>query len=100
MISASGGGSKEITLYFIEKKADLNCQDKEGKTPLMTAIYSGYPELAKLLIDSGADVSSLPGTHKKSSSEKLLLFTIGWSDQFLRFLLYLSGSHNLSIGRV
>ena len=37
--------------------ADLNLQDKEGKTPLMTAIYSGFPDLAEMLIKEGADVN-------------------------------------------
>ena len=57
LVAAADVGSKEITNYFIEKKVDLNSQDKQGKTALMRAIYNSHPEVAKLLIDAGADVN-------------------------------------------
>ena len=57
LFAASAQGAMEAARFFIENKADLNCRDKSGKTPLMIAIYNGHPDIAKLLTASGADVN-------------------------------------------
>jgi len=54
---AAGVGSGGIAYLLIENGANLNAQDNEGKTPLMSAIYLSHPDLAKMLIDNGADVN-------------------------------------------
>ena len=47
-------GNKEITAYLIQKKANLNIYD--GSTPLISAISRGYFDVARLLIEGGADL--------------------------------------------
>ena len=39
---------------LIEAGADMDFQDEEGKTPLMTAAEEGSAEVVQLLIESGA----------------------------------------------
>jgi hypothetical protein len=45
---------------LLQLKADVNrpVQDKTGLTPLMLACISGWSEMAKLLVDHGADVNA------------------------------------------
>lgn len=43
---------------FIKHGADLNHRTSNGKTPLISALYHGWSEVAFLLIDHGADVSA------------------------------------------
>lgn len=51
---AADYGQKEIIDYLIKMKADVNCVDKHGLTPLLSAIYEGHTESVKLLLDKGA----------------------------------------------
>lgn len=43
-------GHIEITQYLINKNADINCQNKEGETPLYIASKNRNGEIAKLLL--------------------------------------------------
>jgi hypothetical protein len=43
---------------ILEKGADVNIQDNEGKTPLMAAALYGRADIVKLFIESGADVNA------------------------------------------
>lgn len=46
----------EIVPMLIKAGADVNQQNKDGTTPLMRSIY-GLPEMTKLLLEMGADVT-------------------------------------------
>ena len=48
--------SKAIVQNLI-KSTDINARDKMGNTPLILAIEKGHKEIAKLLIDGGADLN-------------------------------------------
>ena len=49
-------GDLETLKVMLAKGADVNSQDKEGHTALMTAAHFGNVEIAELLLASGADV--------------------------------------------
>lgn len=50
-------GNLDVAKALIAQKADLNIQDNYGQTPLHYALSSRKWSLAKLYIDSGADIS-------------------------------------------
>ena len=41
---------------LVERGADVNARSNDGWTPLMSAAYEGHVNIAKFLIDKGADV--------------------------------------------
>ncbi|WP_269432225.1 ankyrin repeat domain-containing protein [Bacillus sp. FJAT-27245] len=55
LAAAERGNVGEIS-RLIEKGADINVQDSEGRTPVMIAAYKNDVAAAKALIDAGADV--------------------------------------------
>ena len=44
---------------LVEKGAELDSEDKDGRTPLSRATAYGYSAVAKLLIEKGAKQSSI-----------------------------------------
>ena len=46
-----------MAMLLIEKEADVNVKDKDGKTPLHDAVGGNHKEMAMLLIEKGADVN-------------------------------------------
>ncbi|CAG2223217.1 unnamed protein product [Mytilus edulis] len=54
-VQASRMGHFEIMQLLIEKNIDINQYDEAGDTPLIIACKNKYQNLAKLLIDNGAD---------------------------------------------
>ncbi|WP_254229612.1 ankyrin repeat domain-containing protein [Wolbachia pipientis] len=46
---ASGSGCVKVVEFLIEKDANVNIQDNEGKTPLDYAISSGREEVIEIL---------------------------------------------------
>jgi hypothetical protein len=48
----------ELTLWLIDKGANINLADKWGRSPLMVVSALGDPELAELLIEKGAQVNA------------------------------------------
>ncbi len=69
-IKEKRGGINQVTFFqavkdgdvaevksLIEAGADVNAQNKEGVTALMTASATGHTDIAKLLIEEGADVT-------------------------------------------
>lgn len=51
--------AKFLSSSFLKliKSTDINARDKMGNTPLILAIEKGHKEIAKLLIDGGADLN-------------------------------------------
>ena len=116
---ASQAGQKEMILYFIEKgmdinrrssggltalhyakdiptakvildnKADINIQDNHGSTPLMNSISENKIELAKFLIDKGAD----PNIPETDSGSTPLFLSIGKGKVELARLLFEKGAN-------
>jgi len=48
-------GRHEIAELSLERGADPNIQDNNGRTPLHIAAMYGHPEVVKLLFEHGAD---------------------------------------------
>lgn len=62
----SSGHGEEITNLLIKAGADVNTQDDFGWTPLHGVIFSQHTNMAKLLLESGAD-PSIKSTHKREA---------------------------------
>lgn len=54
---AATSGNTEIMQYLIEKGADINHIDIDGRTPLVAAIIEERDEAVKYLIDKGANIN-------------------------------------------
>ncbi|MCR9205820.1 MAG: ankyrin repeat domain-containing protein [Halobacteriovoraceae bacterium] len=54
LMDSSFEGLSDVAKALIQKKAELNAQDKEGMSALHYAAREGHPEMIKLLIESGA----------------------------------------------
>lgn len=51
-------GDKDLALLALEKGADINLIDREGRSPLRVAVLENQPEMAKLLMENGVDKES------------------------------------------
>ncbi|OAP55828.1 hypothetical protein AYL99_09980 [Fonsecaea erecta] len=51
-------GLTETVDWLIRKGYDLNCQDSEGRTPLLSASENGHETVVQLLLEKGATVDS------------------------------------------
>ncbi|WP_438456449.1 ankyrin repeat domain-containing protein [Wolbachia endosymbiont of Kerria lacca] len=65
---ASGSGCVKVVEFLIEKDANVNIQDNEGKTPLDYAISSGREEVIEIL--TGKILLSDEGLTSQMSSEQ------------------------------
>jgi len=57
-------GDKDFAMLLIEKGADINRKDKDGKTPLHIAAERGNRSVALLLLEKGADINAKDNTGK------------------------------------
>ena len=49
-------GDTAAVKEFLDRGVNANTRDPDGRTPLTEAAYYGHTEIAKLLLDHGADV--------------------------------------------
>ncbi|MDD5020812.1 MAG: ankyrin repeat domain-containing protein [Endomicrobiaceae bacterium] len=47
--------------------ADINANPKHGSTPLISAVKKNNIEIAKMLIENGADINAVGGSEKKTA---------------------------------
>lgn len=50
-------GNRSVALTLLVCGAQVNLQDKDGKTALMVAIINGHQELVELLLQKNADIT-------------------------------------------
>ena len=79
--------SEEVALFLLENGADVKVRNYYGKTALMAAAGAGHTELAKVLIQEGADVNAQ--TMGSGSYTPILYYSMGRTDnpELLRLLL-------------
>ena len=56
LLSASVGGNRDVALALLMAGADINAQDRDGKTALMIAIINGHQPLVELLLKRNANM--------------------------------------------
>jgi len=54
---ASECGSENILKYLFEQGVNINLQDENGQTPLMSAAKSGWDKNIEIILEYGADIS-------------------------------------------
>jgi ankyrin repeat protein len=54
--AAKAGDAALVSAMLNEDASLLHAEDKDGSTPLHCAAWKGYPEVAKVLLERGADV--------------------------------------------
>jgi ankyrin repeat protein len=72
LVWAARNGDTKVAEALIEARADMNVRDcaENGWTPLMHAIHKNNNEMARLLIDRGADVNARAGKCTEKSVEE------------------------------
>lgn len=50
-------GNRNVALTLLVCGAEVNIQDKDGKTALMVAIINGHQDLVELLLQKNADIT-------------------------------------------
>jgi ankyrin repeat protein len=55
LVPAAANGNLEMIDYLLGRKAEVNGTDRDGRTPLITAIIWQKPEVIRLLLSLGAD---------------------------------------------
>lgn len=58
MFAAERNPDPEVSRFLIEKGAEVDARDEDGRTSLMWAVSHGSPEVVALLIQRGADVNA------------------------------------------
>jgi ankyrin repeat protein len=57
--------NKQMVNYYLERNAKINYRDLAGRTPLYIAVRDGFNEIAKTLIEHGADFKVMDeSTHR------------------------------------
>lgn len=49
--------SLTVVKLLLEKSANVNCKDNNGRTPLSWAVKKGHEAIVKLLLEKGADLN-------------------------------------------
>lgn len=67
LAEVSDGNLDKVRALLLSGKIDLEQGDENGLSPLLMAAYKGHYEIAKLLIEHGADVNYAKHNHKYSA---------------------------------
>ncbi len=78
-------------LNIIEKGADVNLEDSDGYTPLLTAIEEDNKKMLKLLIRAGADVNA-KGKYNEENGITALMMAIDKENKGIEKLLIEAGA--------
>jgi hypothetical protein len=71
---SASSGTLAVARWLIDHGADLDQRSNNGVTPLISAIIAGKTDLAKLLIDKGADTTVTFGDEQESLSQLAVRF--------------------------
>eukprot|EP01116_Phalansterium_solitarium_P021585 TRINITY_DN6777_c0_g1_i2.p1 TRINITY_DN6777_c0_g1~~TRINITY_DN6777_c0_g1_i2.p1 ORF type:complete len:472 (-),score=63.31 TRINITY_DN6777_c0_g1_i2:202-1617(-) len=80
-------GASQCVKILLSRRADVNCQAKDRSTPLSFAAEKGHVEIAKMLLDAGADLESKNDSEEKGGATPLLLAAHNGQLQMARLLL-------------
>ena len=58
LMLAAYHGHVDTVSMLLELKADVNVQNDRGQSPIAGAVFKGYTEVTKALVDGGADLYS------------------------------------------
>ena len=58
LMRASRNGHTEVARLLLERGAELEAKDPDGRTSLMWAAFNGHTEVVCLLLDRGADIEA------------------------------------------
>jgi len=75
--------NEDIVNFLIKNGADVNKEDKNGKTPLMLACGKGYENIVKILIENGANVNK----ENKNGETPLLLANKSGNETIAKILI-------------
>jgi len=66
-------GATQCVRILLARKADVNCRAKDQSSPLSFAAEKGHVEIAKMLLDAGANMESKNDSEEKGGATPLLL---------------------------
>ena len=78
--SASVNGKRDVAYTLLSKGADINQQDKDGKTTLMIAIINGHLELVELLLKRNVDLTVKNEVTIKTLKEECRSYSQEWGN--------------------
>nr|WP_255424128.1 ankyrin repeat domain-containing protein [Wolbachia endosymbiont of Pentalonia nigronervosa] len=84
IINAAANGYIEVVKYLIKQGADVNAQDKDGKTALHYAAANGHVDAVKCLIEQGVEVNAAESKNRRTA---LHYAVANGSLELLRYLL-------------
>jgi hypothetical protein len=58
---ATAAGNSDIVTILLQNRADVNCLDDKGLTPLNLAVIKGYTEIIKIQLLHGQEVTIMNG---------------------------------------
>lgn len=58
LMSAAAAGRTEIVRLLLERGADIEAQDADGRTALMSAVIMDHASVVQLLLTRGADTAA------------------------------------------
>lgn len=64
-------GSLEVAQLLLQRGAEVNAVDEEGRTPLFLAVEKGQIDMFRLLLCSGADLDSLNFNYEGKTAVEL-----------------------------